>query len=355
MKLEVPGRLCLFGEHADWAGGYRSARQELPRGHCLVAGTDQAIAAEAERLAGLVEISSVDPDGRSRGPLLVAADPRALDAAARAGGFFSYALGTAAEVLSRHRAGGLRVSVVRADLPVRKGLSSSAAICVLVARALGALYELGLSVREEMELAYRGERRAGSECGRMDQICALGRRASYLIFDGESLEVELLEPASPLCVLVVDLRRSKDTRRILADLNRCFPDAPGAVAAGVREALGPRNGEILERARVALLRGDAATIGGLMTEAQAVFDRFVAPACPELRAPRLHEVLAHPAAKELALGGKGVGSQGDGCAQLVAKGPEEREALAARLERDLGVECFPVTVQAVERASGALP
>jgi galactokinase len=355
MRLEVPGRLCLFGEHADWAGGYRSVRRELPRGYCLVSGTDQAIAAEVERLDGLLEISSVDPEGRVRGPLRIPSDPRALAAAACAGGFFSYALGTAAEVLSRHRAGGLRVSVVRADLPVRKGLSSSAAICVLVARAFGALYELGLSTREEMELAYLGERRAGSECGRMDQICALGRRASYLTFDGEDLEIELLEPAAPLSVLVVDLGRSKDTRRILADLNRCFPDASGAVAAGVRDALGPRNVEILKRARNALLRGDPATIGELMTEAQGVFDRLVAPACPELRAPRLHEVLAHPAAKELAFGGKGVGSQGDGCAQLVANGPEEREALAARLERDLGVACFPVTVRAVGISSDAVP
>jgi hypothetical protein len=40
-----------------------------------------------------------------------------------------------------------------------------------------------------------------------------------------------------------------------------------------------------------------------------------------------------------------VGSQGDGCAQLVARGPEERRALAARLEADLGVACWPLTVR----------
>jgi hypothetical protein len=60
-------------------------------------------------------------------------------------------------------------------------------------------------------------------------------------------------------------------------------------------------------------------------------------------------VLAHPAARELAYGGKGVGSQGDGCAQLVARGPGERDALAARLAEDLGVACWPLTVRG-ERA-----
>ena len=80
-----------------------------------------------------------------------------------------------------------------------------------------------------------------------------------------------------------------------------------------------------------------------MREAQQVFDRLVAPACPELEAPALQAALAHPAVRDLAFGGKGVGSQGDGAAQLLARGPEEREALASILTRDLGVACLPLT------------
>ena len=113
----------------------------------------------------------------------------------------------------------------------------------------------------------------------------------------------------------------------------------------MRDALGPRNAELLGRARGALLAGDAARLGALMQEAQALFDAQVAPACPELRAPRLHEVLAHPAVRELAHGGKGVGSGGDGSAQLVARGPAERDALAKRLEAELGVGCLPLTLE----------
>jgi mevalonate kinase len=215
---------------------------------------------------------------------------------------------------------------------------------VLVARAFSRAHALDLSAREEMDLAYAGERRAGSECGRMDQICALGRAPSFLTFDGDRLEIETLAPAAPIYLLVVDLRRAKDTRRILADLNRCFPDTPGPLAAGVRAALGPRNAELLARARDAVEKGDPRALGALMREAQDLFDRRIAPACPELAAPKLHEVLAHPAVAELAWGGKGVGSQGDGCAQLVCRGPAEREALARRLTRDLEVTCLPQTL-----------
>jgi galactokinase len=350
-ELFVPGRLCLFGEHSDWAGGYRRTHAHLAPGACLVTGTDQGLRARVEPCPGALEIESVLADGQRHGPLRVPLAAEGLEAAARAASFLSYAAGTAAEVVARHRVGGVRLEI-RSDLPHRKGLSSSAAVCVLVARAFSRAHGLGLSVREEMALAYAGERRAGSECGRMDQICAFGRRPVRMHFDAESLEVEPLAPGGIFRLLVVDLRRGKDTRRILAALNACFPDAPGALAAGVRDALGPRNQEIVGRAQRALEAGDAQALGALMTEAQGLFDAQVAPACDELDAPRLHAVLAHPAVAELAHGGKGVGSQGDGCAQLVARGPAERELLSARLERDLGVRCLPLTIgEEVESAS----
>lgn len=41
-SLFVPGRVCLFGEHSDWA-----ADHGLYPGHCLVVGTDQGLTAKA--------------------------------------------------------------------------------------------------------------------------------------------------------------------------------------------------------------------------------------------------------------------------------------------------------------------
>jgi galactokinase len=343
-ELFVPGRLCLLGEHSDWAAGYRTAHPDLERGFCLAAGTDQGLRAHVEPLEGAFEISSALPHGERRGPERLPLERDALEAAARGSGFFRYAAGTAAEVLERHAPGGVRIEITASDLPIRRGLSSSAAVSVLVARAFDRVRELGLDLRGEMELAYAGERRCGSECGRLDQICALGRTASHLTFDGEELEIEPLAPGATFWLLVVDLRRGKDTRRILADLNRCFPDAPGERAEGVRHALGALNADLVRRAREALEAGAAESLGALMREAQQVFDRLVAPACPELAAPRLHRVLDHPATRELGLGGKGVGSQGDGCAQIVCRGPEERARLAGELSGPLDVACLPLTL-----------
>ncbi len=344
MELFVPGRLCLFGEHSDWAGAYRVDSPQISPGYCLVAGTDQGLYAAVSELEGRVEFETHSPDGTRRGPQSAEADCDALDEWAQSGDFFRYAAGVAAEVTARHRVSGLRVSVTRSDLPLQKGLSSSAAICVLVARAYNRLYGLGLDLRGEMDLAYAGERRSGSECGRMDQICAFGRRTSLLTFDGDGFEIESIAVPNPMHLLLVDLRRSKDTRRILSDLHDCYPDASSPVARAVRKALGPDNAALVAEARTALEAGNAPALGRLMTEAQTSFDRNVAPASPALTSPRLHEVLGSDAARALSFGGKGVGSQGDGCAQFVTRDSEQRGELARTLSREFDVACFPLTL-----------
>lgn len=48
MKIFVPGRLCLFGEHSDWAGGYRRMNPQLKAGCTLLVGTNQGIYAEVK-------------------------------------------------------------------------------------------------------------------------------------------------------------------------------------------------------------------------------------------------------------------------------------------------------------------
>ena len=197
-----------------------------------------------------------------------------------------------------------------------------------------------------MELAYQGEILTGSECGRMDQVCAYGEVPVFLTFDGNDMQVEQLFPQSPLYFVVVDLKAGKDTKRILADLNHYFMNGHKKLRDRLRYALGYGNAQILSKARRAIIKGDGKTVGFLMNEAQVVFDQLVAPICPaELTAPKLHRVLSYSPIQELIWGGKGVGSQGDGSAQFVAKGPEEQDEICRRLDT-LDVDCFKFTIQA---------
>lgn len=103
-------------------------------------------------------------------------EPKALLEEAQRGGFWSYIAGVAYQMLTNYHVRGLIIDNYQTDLPVKKGLSSSAATCVLTARAFNRVYDLELTTRGEMEIAYQGEITTPSRCGRMDQGCAFGNR-----------------------------------------------------------------------------------------------------------------------------------------------------------------------------------
>ena len=355
MKIFVPGRICLFGEHSDWAGGYRRVNAALEKGFTIICGTNQGIHAEVEPHPTALVLTATTPDGETRGPHEIPFEGKALLEEAQGGGFFSYAAGVAYQVLTNYRVRGLVIRNFKTDLPIKKGLSSSAAISVLTARAFNRVYDLRLTIRGEMELAYQGEITTPSRCGRMDQGCAFGDRAVLMEFDGDRLETREIRPARDLHFVVVDLDARKDTVEILRRLNRCYPFAEGEVERGVQELLGPTNRRVVHEAVMALAAGDAERLGTLMSEAQALFDRYAMPACPEeLASPVLHGVLSHGALRPHVWGGKGVGSQGDGSAQLVARSAADQRAAVEILERDLGLHALPLTLGTGPRVRKAL-
>jgi len=346
MELFVPGRICIFGEHSDWAGGYRRINAEVEKGYTLISGTDQGIYAEVEPHPTSLVLTSTTQEGDKVGPYEIPMEANALLEEAQNGGFWSYIAGVAYQVLTNYHVRGLVINNYKTDLPVKKGLSSSAAICVLAARAFNRIYDLKLTIRGEMELAYMGEITTPSRCGRMDQGCAFGNRPVLMIFDGDRLDTLELQVEDELHFVVVDLGAEKDTMEILNRLNRCYPFAENDLEHGVQELLGPINKRVTQQAVELLTNSQGEQLGKLMGEAQTFFDRYAAPVCPEeLSAPVLHKVLEHPPLKPHIWGGKGVGSQGDGTAQFIAKSLADQQAVIEILERDLGVECLELTLR----------
>lgn len=351
VELFVPGRLCLFGEHADWAGA-----RGPHLGYCLVIGTDQGITAEA-RLSDefAVESQIPDADGRPSGRVRRMScpfEPDALrEAACDQDEFFRYCAGVAHQMADVPGVGGLEVRITAMDLPLRKGVSSSAAVCILLARAFDAVYDLRLFPHELMEAAYHGERLTGSGCGRMDQACIYGKTPVLLTFGSKAEpRVEPVFPGGDVQMFFVDLAGRKDTVRILTDLQAAHPRS-----RELQEALGPANERVVRRAYRALSSGDAERLGALMREAQELFDTAVAPhSRDELAGPLLHELLGWEELAPHVHGGKGVGSQGDGTAQFVARSAEDREAAMARIaEQYPQMRCYPLTIAATAPTGAA--
>ena len=148
INLFVPGRLCLFGEHTDWAGMYRTVNSKLVKGEAIVTGIEQGIYATVRKDERFVVTSDLEIYGGEH--LSCPMDTRQLLEIAQTGGFCSYVAGVAAYINDNYSVSGLHIKVTRMDLPVKSGLSSSAAICVLVARAFNQLYHLKMNTKGEI-------------------------------------------------------------------------------------------------------------------------------------------------------------------------------------------------------------
>lgn len=323
VTVSASGRLCLFGEHSDWAADYG-----IHRGCCLVVGTDQAMKAEVTPNDRFV-VESPIPDtlgrycGRTR-QMACDWNPRTLLAAARdETEFFRYCAGVAYEMQRKYSLQkGLTIRITDMDLPLKKGVSSSAAVCILIAKAFDSVFGLRLFPYEIMDMAYLGERLTGSQCGRMDQACIYGKTPILLHFEkGKEIKIEPIFPGGDFYLFFADLGGMKDTVEILGDLQGKYLQS-----SEMQNALGSMNEQYVRAACRCIQDGDAESLGRLMVKAQGTFDKYIAPNSPkQLKAPLLHDLLERGDIRGRIYGGKGVGSQGDGTAQFVAKSKMDRD------------------------------
>lgn len=355
MKIFVPGRICLFGEHSDWAGGYRRINADIEKGYTLIVGTNQGIYADVKPHPNKLILKTTLNDGTKIDPCEIPMNTESLLKEAERGEFFSYAAGVAYQIMTHYRVRGLEIDNFLTDIPIKKGLSSSAAVCVLVARAFNRIYDLKMTVRGEMEYAYQGEITTPSRCGRMDQGCAYGNRPIMMVFDGDRIEVEELSVPHDLHYVIVDIGAEKDTREILRRLNQCYPFAENELQENVQKYLGPISARITGEAFEALKNGDSVKLGALMKEAQTEFDKHLQPACPsQLTAPALHTLLEYGPIQPYICGGKGVGSQGDGTAQFIVANEENQQKAIDIIERDLNMSCMKLTIQSSRKLRKAV-
>ncbi|CAM9232286.1 unnamed protein product, partial [Ectocarpus fasciculatus] len=155
---------------------------------------------------------------------------------------------------------------------------------------------------------------------------------------------QVAPPESGIFLVVADLNGSKDTIKMLASLNQCFPHAKDDVEDRVHRYIRD-NAHLAWRAVSAIEQGDAQELGRAMTAAQSSFDEAAIPICPsEFSSPLLHKVMSDQRVKALTWGIKGVGAQGDGSVQMLARGRREQEELTLVLRKMGMTGVLPVTV-----------
>ena len=213
----APGRVNLIGDHTDYTGGL-----------VLPMAIDRWTEIELETGVPWIELVSADEDEPAFLPLDEPRDPSTVRPA-----WARYVAGVAEVV--RPETGG--VGFVRTDIPIGAGLSSSAALEVAVALALGfrgTALELATACQRAEQIA------SGVPCGIMDQLAsAAGVEGSALLIDCTTLALTPIAIPDGVDVVVVD----SGTRR---ELTTSFYGVRRAQCEEAEVLIGPLRSASLE-------------------------------------------------------------------------------------------------------------
>ncbi len=261
VRAVAPGRVVLIGDHTDYVGGL-----------VLPMAIDLSTEVRGRRTGGHVELSSAQLDGVARFEVPVT-DPTSVTP-----GWARYVAGVAAVIGART---GL-VGTVDSSVPPGGGLSSSAALELAVALALGAPED------DPVELARRcrsaEETATGVPCGIMDQLCcAAGVEGHALLIDcstethrtvpvPEELEVWVVDSGQPRQLSESPYAERRREAEAAAALLGHLPDVPlEAIEELPDDRLRRRARHVrtecdrVERLAAALDRGDLDEVGALLS------------------------------------------------------------------------------------------
>lgn len=302
-NLFVPGRLGIVGELSDWVCDYKIENDSIVCGEAIAVGIDKGIYATVKK-SDKFEFKFNDKIFQ------VEMDNIKLEKYAKSDSFYSYICAVALYMNKNYDVGGVNIEIRCMTLPIKKGLASSAAVSVLVAKSFNVIYDLGLEFYEIMKIAYESEHLALSKCGRLDQICAKGLGLSHFVFCKDSLYINQIDLKSKMYFVVADLNGRKDTKRILSTLHSCFPFPKNDVEKKVKEMLCEKNKSIVKEMICCMKNGDLEKIGRLMSYSQRLIDESASFICPDLNAPILHKIMMDPNIKMWSYGSRGLGKIG---------------------------------------------
>lgn len=266
--FRAPGRVNLIGEHTDYNDGFvMPAAIEFETLTAVADRADRRLVVHSENFGETCELPL--PDGRGSVP-----SPR--------GHWSDYVLGVA--VMLQRAGFAVRGAnlLISSTVPIGAGLSSSAALEVVVSLALA---PGPMEAAERAKLCQRAEHFAGVECGIMDQFAACHAKAgNALLLDCRSLEYQHAPlPRGVKIVMANSMvrhelaageynQRRKECAEAAAYFGRSLRDVgiddlsraslPSVVVRRARHVV-TENARVLE-ARTALDRGDLTGFGSLM-------------------------------------------------------------------------------------------
>jgi len=278
-EIQAPGRVNLIGEHTDYNDGF-----VLP---CAI--DYQTLVAAAKRDDSIVRVIAVDYGNEVdefdlTQPIEFQPDRM----------WANYIRGVVKCLLDRgYRFNGADISV-SGNVPQGAGLSSSAALEVVIGQTFKELYQLDIS---QAEVALNGQQAenefVGCNCGIMDQlISAEGKENHALLIDCRSLQTKAVSMPDDMVVMIINSNKKRglvdseyNTRREQCEeaarifgvkaLRDVSIEQFTARESELSELVAKRARHVItendrtEEAALALSRGDIKRMGELMAQSHA--------------------------------------------------------------------------------------
>ncbi len=194
--IQAPGRVNLIGEHTDYNDGF-----VLP---CAI--NYQTVVAAAPRTDNIIRVVSVDYDNATdefdlTQPIEFQQDKM----------WANYIRGVVKCLLERGFTFTGADIAVTGNVPQGAGLSSSAALEVVIGQTFKVLYNLEIS---QAEIALNGQQAenqfVGCNCGIMDQmISAEGRENHAMLLDCRSLETQAVSMPEDMAVVIINSNKKR--------------------------------------------------------------------------------------------------------------------------------------------------
>ncbi|WP_112481127.1 galactokinase [Vibrio variabilis] len=277
--IQAPGRVNLIGEHTDYNDGF-----VLP---CAI--NYQTVVAAAKREDNLIRLVSVDY-GNDTDEFDLSKPIEFLPGKMWA----NYIRGVVKFLLARGYTFSGADICVTGNVPQGAGLSSSAALEVVIGQTFKTLYDLNIS---QAEIALNGQQAenefVGCNCGIMDQmISAKGEQNHAMLLDCRTLESESVSMPEDMAVVIINSNKQRglvdseyNTRRMqcekaaqvfgvkalrdvsIKEFNQNQQSLEDVVAKRARHVI-TENDRTLEAAK-ALRAQDMKRLGELMAESHA--------------------------------------------------------------------------------------
>ena len=319
----APGRICLFGDHMDWCGF-----------QVITAAVDLRIFLEGcltetefIRSYSFAPFSTHDEFTLTSFDLNPSSDLRYVRGVIKAMQKVKMPYEIRGMDLHFHKAETISGSLRERyrDLPVSKGLSSSAAMSAVTAAVTDLLHRFNSLHEKSMkrhiestpfqrqcaEMGYQGERiELGINCGQMDPYASAFGGFLHIDCSTEPAAVEKHSPENEMLLVIGDTNQPKDTPRILEWLGKRYEHKEATFTTGVTNIV-----EIVKQARKELSRKapDPEKLGSLMNQNQHHIANHlkVSGNCP-ISPSRLDDLI-EAALEGGAHGAKVTGSGGGGC------------------------------------------